>query len=113
MAPASHYSNFVKIPQPAQMLFTQASNTDLIMLKLSLNKIRKQGYELHHTFNNMLKFSANLTKEEGFIPNRMLARILQLGPFKSLRLNEFNCRHETNFTNSVYIKPVFCTTAIY
>jgi len=77
------------------------------MLKLSLNKIRKQGYELYHTFNNMLKFSANLTKEEGFIPNRMLARILQLVHFKSLRLNEFNCRHETNFTNSVYIKPVF------
>jgi len=55
-------------------IFTQTSNADLIMLQFSLNKISKQGYELYHIFNTMLKFSANLTKGEGFIPNRMWAR---------------------------------------
>jgi hypothetical protein len=55
-------------------VLTQASDTDLLMLQFSLNKIRKQGYELYHIFNTMLQFGASLTKEEGFIPNRMSAR---------------------------------------
>jgi hypothetical protein len=71
MVTASYYSNFIKIPQPAQMFLHRS---DLIMLQFSLNKIRKQGYELYNIFNTVLKFSANLTKEAGFIPNRMRAR---------------------------------------
>jgi len=62
---------FHEKPSTSTDVFTQASNTDLKTLQFSPNKIRKQCYELYHIFNTMLKFNANLTKEEGFILNRM------------------------------------------